>query len=118
MSAPAKLLFSGNAGRDVVGSDEVAIFRHREKLEKVSAYVSPDVKLRIARLAKAWTILTRIDDPKAAAWSESEAARRLLEVSLDNAFKELEIDIEMASKSDEDWARLETQLHKRAKSAK
>jgi hypothetical protein len=116
MSATAKL-FSSNALRDVVGSDEVAaIFRHREKLDKVSAYVPPEVKLRIARLAKAWTILSRLDDPKAAAWSESEAAKRLIEISLDMAFKELDIDIEMASKSDEDWATFEAKLLKRAKS--
>lgn len=115
MTATAKQPFSGEELRGVVGYDPVGIYRRREKAEKVSAYVPPETRKRIERLAKLWTIITRAEDAKAAEWSESEAARRLIEASIDEAFRELGVDPE--PKPDEDWAKVEAAVVKRVRLA-
>lgn len=107
MNAPARL-FSGAAPPGVVASEEVAVYRRREKLEKVAAYVPESVRAQMAALTRAWTILDRLEDKKAPEWSESESARRLIEASIEPALAELGID--SLPKTEADWARVEATL--------
>lgn len=96
---------------------DVAVFRHREKQERIAAYVSPLLKARVTALGKVWTGLTRFETPKASAWSESETVNRLIKAALDMA--ETEMGIKLADlKTDAEIDRVLATVAKRLNASK
>lgn len=100
----------------IQGSD-VAVFRHREKQERLASYVPPLTAARVTALGKIWTGLSRFENPKASAWSESETVGRLIEAALDMA--ETEMGIKLADlKTDADFDRVLATVAKRLNASK
>ena len=125
MNAPVKA-FSGPVTEPVLGSADVAVYRSKERSQRLQTYVPESFARRVLALGRFWSLLDQANDaaerasggrdakeaPPLKEWTESEVVKRLLEVASEAAWAEIDGG---EPKSEDDWKRVAAQLMKRAK---